>query len=96
MRNIHFGEPNSYKLEQNYPNPFNPTTKITYSIEQDGFVNLKVYDILGHEVADIVNTNEQAGNYTVNFNATKLSSGIYFYKLTSGSFTDVKKMNLIK
>jgi hypothetical protein len=96
VRNIRFAEPTTYKLFQNYPNPFNPSTKITYDLPQSGNVRLAVYDVLGNEVSVIVNTFEHAGSYTVDFNASKLASGIYFYKLTSGSFTDVKKMNLIK
>jgi hypothetical protein len=85
-----------YSLRQNYPNPFNSITTISYSIKQDGLVLLKVYDVLGKEVAILVNEEKQPGVYEVNFNASELSSGIYFYKITSGNFTGVRKMLLIK
>jgi len=90
------GVPETYALEQNYPNPFNPTTNIVYSVPQSTFVTLKVYDILGSEVATLVNEVQSAGNYTVDFNAADLANGAYFYRLTAGSFTDVKKMVLMK
>lgn len=86
----------SYILSQNYPNPFNPITIISYSIKQEGLVILKVYNILGKEVATLVNENKRSGTYEVNFNASNLPSGIYIYKLQSGIFSDVKKMLLIK
>ncbi|MFQ3608556.1 MAG: T9SS type A sorting domain-containing protein [Chloroherpetonaceae bacterium] len=86
----------SYKLDQNYPNPFNPSTKITFSIKNAGFVSLKVYDLLGREVATLVNENRAAGIYDVNFNAAGLGSGVYFYTLTSGGFSQTKKMMIIK
>jgi hypothetical protein len=87
---------NSYKLEQNYPNPFNPSTSIRYSIIQPGKVVLKVYDILGREITTLVNQFQVAGNYTVNFDASKLASGVYFYRIESGAFQNVKKMMLLK
>jgi len=90
------GVPDVYTLNQNYPNPFNPTTNIVYSIPQSTFVTLKVYDVLGSEVGTLVNEFQTAGNYTVDFNATNLANGAYFYRLTAGSFTDVKKMVLMK
>jgi hypothetical protein len=83
-------------LDQNFPNPFNPITSISYSLEKDGFVTLKVYDMLGREVAELVNGNQYVGNYAVEFNAINLPSGIYIYQLQSGGFTDMKKMLLIK
>lgn len=83
-------------LAQNYPNPFNPTTKISFKIPSKEFVTLKVYDVLGSEVSTLVNEEKPAGNYSVTFNAYSLSSGTYFYRLSSGSFTEVKKMILIK
>ena len=86
----------SFKLKQNYPNPFNPSTKIEFQIAKSEFVTLKVYDVLGNEVATLVNEEKQTGNYEVNFDATKFSSGIYFYKIQAGSFTDTKKLALIK
>ncbi len=85
-----------YSLEQNYPNPFNPNTKISYSIKEEGLVTLKVYDVLGTEIAVLVNENKPAGIYEVSFNASNLPSGMYIYKLQSGSFTGVKKMLLTK
>lgn len=84
------------KLFQNYPNPFNPTTKIDFAIPQSSFVNLKVYDILGREVATLVYEQKPAGSYDVKFNAAALSSGIYFYKIQAGSFVETKKMILLK
>ena len=88
--------PNEYNLAQNYPNPFNPTTTIQYSIPQRSNVTLKVYDLLGNEVAALVNEEKERGVYTVNFDASQLSSGIYFYRLQAGSFVQTKKMILIK
>jgi hypothetical protein len=84
------------RLYQNYPNPFNPSTQINYSIPDNGFVTLKAYDMLGREVKELVNDYKEAGNYNVTFDGFGLSSGLYFYKLSSGNYTDVKKMTLIK
>jgi len=88
--------PAVYTLGQNYPNPFNPNTKIEFSIPKDGFVSLKVYDVLGREVASIIDKDFKAGSYTVDYDAAKLSTGIYFYTLTSGNFIETKKMILVK
>lgn len=88
--------PSAYKLEQNYPNPFNPSTTIQFSIPQSEFVSLKVYDILGNEVANPVNQYLEQGSYKVQFNAASLASGVYFYQLITGSYSETKKMNLIK
>jgi len=88
--------PTAYKLEQNYPNPFNPTTSITFALPIAGNVELKVYDILGKEVASIVSGNMNAGTHIVPFDASALASGVYIYKITAGSFIDSKKMVLIK
>ncbi|HMU44492.1 MAG TPA: SBBP repeat-containing protein [Ignavibacteriaceae bacterium] len=96
--------PNQFALEQNYPNPFNPTTKIKYTIPSVGtslmkflqFVQLKVYDVIGNEVATLVNEEKPAGSYEVTFDASQLSSGIYFYTLKAGSFTETKKMAMMK
>lgn len=85
-----------YNLDQNFPNPFNPTTTISYSIKSAGLVTLKVYDMLGVEVAELVNEVKEAGNYLVNFNASELPSGIYFYTLTSGDFASTRKLILLK
>jgi hypothetical protein len=90
------GVPKSFNLSQNYPNPFNPATKIKFAIPQSSLVTLKVYDILGKEVTSLVNQNLNAGNYEVDFNAINLSSGSYFYKISAGDFTSIKKMVLIK
>ncbi len=87
---------NSYSLGQNYPNPFNPVTKIDFAVPKNGFVTLKVYNLLGKEVATIVSRNMNAGKYTADFDGSKLSSGVYFYSLESDGFKDVKKMMLIK
>uniref|UniRef100_A0A832G864 ScyD/ScyE family protein n=1 Tax=Ignavibacterium album TaxID=591197 RepID=A0A832G864_9BACT len=87
---------NNFSLEQNYPNPFNPSTSIQYRLSSLSNVSLKIYDILGNEVATLVNEEKPAGVYEVNFNASGLSSGIYFYKLQAGSFMDTKKMILMK
>ncbi|MGB5530577.1 MAG: T9SS type A sorting domain-containing protein [Ignavibacteriaceae bacterium] len=88
--------PFSFSLEQNYPNPFNPSTKIKFTISDFGFVILKVFDVLGNEVATLVNEEKSAGEYEVEFNRKNLPSGIYFYRIQSGSFVDTKKMILLK
>jgi hypothetical protein len=90
-----------YKLFQNYPNPFNPKTIIRFKIKDSRFVSLKVYDILGKEIITLVNEFKKAGDYEVPFSVSKfsnnqLSSGIYFYKLVSGDFTDIRKMIITK
>ena len=87
--------PTNFSLAQNYPNPFNPSTKISYSIAKQGKVRLSVYDILGREVAVLVNSEQNVGTYNVQFNAEKLSSGIYFYRLQSNNNTMAKKMILM-
>jgi hypothetical protein len=88
----------SYELNQNYPNPFNPTTVISYQLPKSEYVSLKIYDVLGNEIETIVNEYKQAGNYSVEFRAKsdELSSGIYFYRLTAGNYSESKKMILIK
>jgi len=88
--------PTNFELSQNYPNPFNPTTTINYQITKNDFVSLKVYDILGNEVATLVNEEKATGSYEINFDASSLSSGTYFYKLQAGSFIESKKMLLLK
>jgi hypothetical protein len=88
--------PAVYLLEQNYPNPFNPTTSISYSIPKAGNVKLTVFDVLGRDVAVLVNEFKTAGSYTIEFNASEFSSGVYFYRIEAGDFKDVKKMTLVK
>jgi len=88
--------PYAFNLEQNYPNPFNPSTIIKYSIPSESFTTLKVYDVLGNEVATLVNSEKPAGSYDVEFNAAGLSSGIYFYKLQSSGSVLVRKMMIVK
>jgi len=88
--------PEKYSLSQNYPNPFNPSTTIEYQIPEMVNVNLVVYDILGRKVKTLVNEIQNAGNYKVTFNAEGIASGIYFYKLTAGNFTNIKKVVYIK
>jgi hypothetical protein len=92
--------PQEFALLQNYPNPFNPSTRIQYSLEKAGMVSLKVYNVLGVEVATLVNGRQEAGSYTVPFNTNKgtlgLSSGVYFYRLQAGSFVSTKKLVLMK
>ena len=87
---------NEYQLSQNYPNPFNPSTKIMYQIPESGLVTLRVYDVLGREVATLVNSEQQTGSYTINLNGANLSSGIYFYTMIAGDFMNTKKLILLK
>ncbi len=88
--------PKRFSLKQNYPNPFNPKTKIKYETAKNGFVNLKVFDVLGREIKTLVNENKNVGYYEIDFDATNLNSGIYFYKLTTNNFSEMKKMILVK
>ena len=86
-----------FHLGQNYPNPFNPTTTILYSIENAGFVTLRIYDVLGREVKTLVDELQYSGKYQFDFEATKLASGLYYYKLQVGTdYLKVKKMVLIR
>ena len=88
-------EPRNYALEQNYPNPFNPSTTIRYQIPKDGLVTLKVYDVLGRKVKTLVNSYQSAGEHFVKFDGRGLASGVYFYSLTAGDFSQTKKMILL-
>jgi hypothetical protein len=88
--------PQSFSLEQNYPNPFNPTTTISYSLPSASNVKLIVFNTLGQQIKTLVSEYKSAGNYTITFNASALPSGIYFYKLEAGPFTQIKKMILLK
>ncbi len=85
-----------YSLDQNYPNPFNPKTNIGFRIAKSGLVTLKVYDILGNEVAKLINENKEAGTYSVEFDGSVLPSGVYFYKINAGNFSETKKLVLMK
>ncbi|MHB8930531.1 MAG: T9SS type A sorting domain-containing protein [Melioribacteraceae bacterium] len=103
VKEMHIALPQIIYLYQNYPNPFNPTTTIKYSIPVETrhasslqHITLKVYDILGKEVATLVNEEKAPGNYEVKFDGANLSSGVYFYRLQSGSFTQTKKFVLMK
>lgn len=88
--------PNKFSLSQNYPNPFNPSTMIEYSVANTGLVQMNVYNLLGQEVATLVNEIQNAGSYNVTFNAKNLASGVYFYRIVSGDFSEVKRMVLVK
>ena len=96
VKNIASSIPNNYKLEQNYPNPFNPATIIEYSIPKSSIVILKIFDTAGREVATLENNYRSAGNYKINFDASKLASGVYFYKLTTNNYSATKKLILMK
>jgi hypothetical protein len=87
---------NSFVLEQNYPNPFNPSTNIRYKVGNQQFVVLKVYDVLGEEIATLVNEEKSAGTYEIMFDASVLTSGVYFYTLEAGSYIQTKKMILLR
>jgi hypothetical protein len=88
--------PSNYALNQNYPNPFNPSTSIQFDLPRTGFTTLRVYNLLGQEVATLVNEMKSAGSYKVQWNAQNMTTGMYFYKLISGDVTQVKKMVLMK
>jgi hypothetical protein len=96
VEQISSGIPLAYSLDQNYPNPFNPSTKIEYSIKAAGFVSLKVFNLLGQVVATLNEGKQEAGKYSVVFDASRLSSGIYFYQITAGKFVATKKMMFLK
>jgi hypothetical protein len=86
----------NYSLNQNYPNPFNPATKISYNIASDGFVIMKIYDVLGNEVSSLINDHQKAGNYITTFDGSKYASGIYILRLSSGNYNSSIKMTLMK
>jgi len=88
--------PATFALYQNYPNPSNPTTTISYELPDKSFVSLKVYDILGNEVATLVSQNENGGSYSVKFDGSRFASGVYFYRLTAGNFVSAKKLIILK
>ena len=89
-------QPDRFLVEQNYPNPFNPTTTIRYVLPQNGLVTVKVFNILGKELATVVNGEESAGSHEIQFDAANLTSGIYFYRIQNGNFTQTKKMLVLK
>ncbi|MGD0038524.1 MAG: family 16 glycosylhydrolase [Bacteroidota bacterium] len=89
-------KPHNFLLYQNFPNPFNPTTKIKYSIPQNGFVTIKIFNLLGQKVASLVNQEQRTGEYKIEFNASNLSSGIYLYRIQSGNYSSTKKMIVLK
>ena len=88
--------PSAYSLKQNYPNPFNPSTKINFSITEQSYVELTIYDILGNEISKLVNDNYPAGEYSVDFNAGNLPNGIYIAKINAGKYSKAIKMTLLK
>ena len=90
------GIPQSYSLQQNYPNPFNPSTTIKYSIPKPSFVTLNIYDALGNMVKSVVNQNQSAGNYIESVDMSGYASGLYFYTLSAGDFSNTKKMLMLK
>ena len=97
---VNVGVPDKFNISQNYPNPFNPSTKINFDIPFDSKVSIKLFDMSGKEVATLVNEPKVAGYYTINFNASSLSSGVYFYRISAEangqSFVSTKKMILVK
>lgn len=93
---VDVSSPQQFELSQNYPNPFNPSTTISFSLPQSSSVTLKVYDVIGNEVAILVDEVKSAGQYNISFNASNLSSGVYFYSINAGNFSEVRKMTLIK
>ena len=93
---VEVSTPFTYNISQNYPNPFNPATTISYQLKNDGLVTIKVYDQLGKEVATLLNEEKSAGSYQIEFNASSLASGVYYYRINAGSFVDTKKMILMK
>ncbi len=93
---VDFGTPDKFELSQNYPNPFNPSTIIKFNLPEAGMVKLTLYNILGQQIKTLVNEFRESGIYSINFDASELNSGIYIYKIESGSFTQSRKMTLIK
>jgi hypothetical protein len=94
--NIAIAAPDKFELFQNYPNPFNPSTKIEYQLPSDGIVSLRIYNMLGQEVSTLVNEQQESGYKSVEWNASQVSSGIYFYRLQCGSYSSMKKMMMVK
>ena len=96
IESLSTGAPTNYALYQNYPNPFNPTTMIRFGIPKASNVSITVYNILGQKVADLFKGYKEAGNYQVSFDASKLTSGMYIYRIEAGNYTQIKKMLLLK
>ncbi len=96
VNDVHLHLPTEYALSQNYPNPFNPTTVISYQLATNSFVNLDIYDMLGRKIKTLVSEHQNTGLHSVTFNASNLSSGVYFYRLTAGSFLETKKLMLLR
>ena len=88
--------PKTFTLSQNYPNPFNPTTTIHYTVPVKSNVTIRIYNILGQQVESLVNMEQGTGSYVVQYNASRLSTGVYFYELRAGDYRDIKKMLLLK
>jgi hypothetical protein len=88
--------PTEYSLKQNYPNPFNPTTNIEYSVPKEGYVSIKIFNMLGQQIATLFEGNQKAGNYSVTFDASNLPSGVYVYRLETDNITLTKKLMLMK
>ena len=89
-------QPQQFELNQNYPNPFNPITRIEYSVPKSGYITLKVYNILGQEIASLYEGFQSSGNYTIAFNGSEFSSGVYLYQMKAHNFSDIKRMLLLK
>ena len=98
MVSVEDGEqlPLEFKLEQNYPNPFNPSTTIRFTLPEKEFVTLKIYDVMGNEVAVLLNEEKETGSHSIEFDASRLASGTYFYKLQAGDNIETRKMILLK
>jgi len=96
ISNYNENVPAHYAISQNYPNPFNPTTNINFDLPKGNIVKLKIYDMSGKEVAILLNEYKSAGKYTYTFDASSLSSGVYFYRISAGDFSDTRKMMLVK
>ena len=93
---VNIGIPSEFSLSQNYPNPFNPGTSIDFDLPVDSKTSINIFDLSGREVAKVINEFKTAGYYTVNFNASGLTSGVYFYRLTADNFSTTRKMLLVK
>ena len=93
---VDLGMPGGFVLKQNYPNPFNPITNIEFQLPVSGFISLKVFDVLGNQVKTLINEEKKAGFYQIAFDASDLPSGVYLYKLSTESFSDIKKMTVLK